>query len=110
MIFRLLSNSFKKNQTKSVSTIYKKWLRYLKNNKLFDEYMIYMYYMYSSENSYPCPRNYEELSKLAHSLQSFGLISVGYSSIHISWYKEFLKFVKETVQWWNFYIKTKFLW
>ena len=41
-IVELLNSSTRKNQPKEVSKLYKKWLRYLKRKKLFDEYMIYM--------------------------------------------------------------------
>jgi len=109
-IVRLLNSSTRKSQPKSVSTVYKKWLRYLKKNKLFDEYMIYMDYKYGSRGTYPNPRNYEELAELANSLQACGYVDVENTFIHIYWHSEFLKFTKESVQWWNFYIKSKFLW
>lgn len=109
-IVRLLNSSTRKNQPKSVSTVYKKWLRYLKKNKLFDEYMIYMDYKYSDSGTYPYPSDYEELAELAILLQACGYIDVGYRHIKIPWYTEFLKFTKESVQWWNLYIKSKFLW
>lgn len=109
-IVRLLNSSTRKNQPKSVSTVYKKWLRYLKRNKLFDEYMIYMDYKYSGRDTYPYPSDYEELAALVNSLQACGYIDVGNTYIRVCWYSEFLKFTKESVQWWNFYIKAKFLW
>ena len=109
-IVRLLNSSTRKNQPKSVSTVYKKWLRYLKRNKLFDEYMIYMDYKYNDRGTYPYPSDYEELAELANSLQACGYIDIGHRYIKIPWYTEFLKFTKESVQWWNFYIKAKFLW
>lgn len=110
-IVSLLNSSTRKNHPKSVSTVYKKWLRYLKRNKLFDEYMIYMNYKYSGRGTYPYPSDYEELAALANSLQACGYyIDVGNTSMRIHWYAEFLKFTKESVQWWNFYIKAKFLW
>lgn len=109
-IIRLLNSSTRKNQPKSVSTVYKKWLRYLKKNKLFDEYMIYMDYKYNDRGTYPYPSDYEELAELANSLQACGYINIGHRYIKIPWYTEFLKFTKESVQWWNLYIKSKFLW
>lgn len=109
-IVRLLNSSTRKNQPKSVSTVYKKWLRYLKKNKLFDEYMIYMDYKYNDRGTYPYPSDYEELAELANSLQACGYIDIGHRYIKIPWYTEFLKFTKESVQWWNLYIKSKFLW
>lgn len=109
-IVDLLNSSTRKNQPKSVSTTYKKWLRYLKKNKLFDEYMIYMDYKYGDRGTYPHPSDYEELAALSNSLQACGYIDVGNTYIHVCWHSEFLKFTKESVQWWNFYIKAKFLW
>ena len=109
-IVSLLNSSTRKNQPKSVSTVYKKWLRYLKRNKLFDEYMIYMDYRYSGKDTYPYPSDYEELATLTNALQACGWIGVGNTFICIYWRSEFLKFTKESVQWWNFYIKAKFLW
>lgn len=108
-IVSLLNSSTRKNHPKSVSTVYKKWLRYLKRNKLFDEYMIYMDYKYGDSGIYPYPSGYKELAALANSLQACIYIDVGNTFIRIHWYLEFLKFTKESVQWWNFYIKTKFL-
>lgn len=113
-IINLLNSSTRKNKPKSVSTTYKKWLRYLKKNKLFDKYMIYMDYKYGDSGTYPYPSDYKELSVLVISLLSCAYIDVGntyiHTYIHVPWYSEFLKFTKESVQWWNFYIKTKFLW
>lgn len=109
-IINLLNSSTKKNKPKSVSATYKKWLRYLKKNKLFDKYMIYMDYKYGDSGTYPYPSDYKELSVLVISLLSCAYIDVGNTYIHVPWYSEFLKFTKESVQWWNFYIKTKFLW
>ena len=108
-IVSLLNSSTRKNHPKSVSTVYKKWLRYLKRNKLFDEYMIYMDYKYGDSGTYPYLSGYKELAALANSLQACIYIDVGNTFIRIHWYLEFLKFTKESVQWWNFYIKTKFL-
>lgn len=105
----MLNSSTRKNHPKSASTVYKKWLRYLKRNKLFDEYMIYMDYKYGDSGTYPYPSGYKELAALANSLQACIYIDVGNTFIRIHWYLEFLKFTKESVQWWNFYIKTKFL-
>lgn len=108
-IVSLLNSSTRKKKPKSVSTVYKKWLRYLKRNKLFDEYMIYMDYKYSGRGTYPYPSGYKELAALANSLQACIYVDVGNTVIRIHWYSEFLKFTKESVQWWNFYIKAKFL-
>lgn len=109
-IVKLLNSSTRKNKPKSVSTTYKKWLRYLKKNKLFDKYMIYMDYIYGDSVTYPYPSDYKALYALVISLLSCAYIDVGNAYIHVPWYSEFLKFTKESVQWWNFYIKAKFLW
>ena len=82
-IVSLLNSSTRKNHPKPVSTVYKKWLRYLKRNKLFDEYMIYMHYKYSGRGTYPSPSDYEELAALANSLQACGYINVGNTFIRI---------------------------
>lgn len=76
-IINLLNSSTRKNKPKSVSTTYKKWLRYLKKNKLFDKYMIYMDYKYGDSGTYPYPSDYKELSVLVISLLSCAYIDVG---------------------------------
>lgn len=78
----MLSSSTRKNKPKSVSTTYKKWLRYLKKNKLFDKYMIYMDYKYGDSGTYPYPSDYKELSVLVISLLSCAYIDVGNTYIH----------------------------
>lgn len=81
-IINLLNSSTRKNKPKSVSTTYKKWLRYLKKNKLFDKYMIYMDYKYGDSGTYPYPSDYKELSVLVISLLSCAYIDVGNTYIH----------------------------
>lgn len=113
-IVELLNNSTRKSQPKEVSKLYKKWLRYLKRKKLFDEYMFYMDCGYKHRGTYPYPNDYEELSSLLNSLNACGdigsYIQVGESYVHVDWHEKFLEFTRESVQWWNFYVKSKYLW
>ena len=113
-IVSLLNSSTRKCQPKEVSNLYKKWLRYLKRKKLFDEYMFYVDCKYKGRGTYPYPDNYDELSAMVNSIKDCGhlgnYIRVGETYIYVDWCEEFLEFTRETVQWWNFYIKSKYLW
>lgn len=106
-IVDLISSSTRKNQPKYTSSLYKEWLRYLKNNKLFDEYMIYMDKVYGDRGTYPNADNYSELDILAKKLGSSS-IAVGYTSIRINWPQEFKRFVRENARWWEILVKIKF--
>ncbi len=108
-IIDLLNRSTRKNQPKSVSTFYKKWLQWLKRHKLFDEYMIYMDTVFWNSDAYPVADNYDELYSLTRRLEDNGRIYVGNTYIRIMWYTEFINFVLDTVRWWDFYTKMKFL-
>jgi len=108
-IINLLNNSTSKNKPKSVSKFYKKWLHWLKTHKLFDEYMIYMDNVFMNRETYPVADDYDTLYNLTKSLQDYGRIYVGNTSISIMWYIEFISFVRDTVRWWDFCTKLKFL-
>ena len=106
-VVALISSSIRKNKSKHTSNLYKEWLRYLKNNKLFDEYMIYMDEVYGHKGTYPNADNYSELDILTKKLGSNGII-VGNTSICINWPQEFKRFVQENARWWEILVKIKF--
>lgn len=108
-IINLLNSSTSKNKPKSVSKFYKKWLHWLKTHKLFDEYMIYMESMFMDRGTYPVADDYDTLYSLTRKLEDYGRIYVGKTSILIVWHSEFISFVRDTVHWWDFRTKMKFL-
>ena len=108
-IIDLLNRSTRKSQPKSVSTFYKKWLRWLKNHKLFDEYMIYMDGMFRNRDTYPVADDYDTLYSLTKRLENYGGIRVGDTYIRILWHTKFINFTRNTVHWWDFCTKIKFL-
>ena len=108
-IINLLNRSTRKNKPKSVSKFYGKWLHWLKRHKLFDEYMIYMDSVFMNKETYPVADDYDTLYSLTRKLEDYGRIYVGKTSILILWHTEFIRFVCDTVRWWDFYTKMKFL-
>lgn len=90
------------------SSVNKKWTRYLKNNKLFDEYMVYL-----SNNDVAGvePKTYKQLSNLCHNLNksSFFVTDEHRIAHHIKvdWVNEFAKFAWKSIKWYD--IKNMFL-
>ncbi len=90
------------------SRINKKWTRYLKNNKLFDEYMVYL-----SHNKVVGvePKTYKQLSNLCYNLNrnSFFVSDENFIAHHINvdWVNEFNKFAWKSIKWYD--IKNIFL-
>ena len=108
-IINLLNRSTRKNKPKSVSKFYKKWLHWIKTHKLFDEYMMYMDSVFWDIDTYPVADDYDELYTLTRRLEEYGIIYVSNTYIRIMWHSEFIKFVRDTVRWWDFRTKMKFL-
>ena len=107
-IVKLLSRSTRKNQPKYVSELYKRWLRYLKNNKLFDEYMICMDDLYGRRGTYPTADSYGELWTLTERLYGC-MVRIKYRTIvHVNWPQKFKQFVRECSRWWEFYARMKY--
>ena len=85
------------------SAVNKKWTRFLKNKKLFDEYMIYL----GGDNAIGVePNSYKELSNVCHNL-SGRKYEVNGKYIYVDWNDAFTQFMRETIKWYN--IKEKFL-
>ena len=84
------------------SRINKKWTRYLKNNKLFDEYMVYL-----SNNKVVGvePKTYKQLSNLCYNLnrQSFFVEDENFIAhyIKVDWVNEFNKFAWKSIKWYD---------
>lgn len=84
------------------SKLNKKWTRYLKNNKLFDEYMIYL-----SNNGVAGvePKTYKQLANLCYNLnkKAFYVKDANYISHHIvvDWINEFHKFAWNSIKWYD---------
>jgi len=87
------------------SGLNKKWARYLKNRKLFDEYMVYL----AGHDAIGVePKTYKHISNICYNMN--GKVFAVHSSdrsITVDWIKEFCQFFKETVKWYD--IKNK-LW
>ena len=87
---------------KRKSTLNKKWTRYLKNNKLFDEYMVYL----SNNNVAGVePYTYRQLSNLCHNLnkKSFFVEDEKWIThiIKVDWVNEFYKFAWKSIKWYD---------
>lgn len=84
------------------SKINKKWTRYLKNKKLFDEYMIYLsnYKVVGVE-----PKTYKQLSNLCFNLnrKCFFVQDEKWKTHHIivNWLKEFHTFAWKSIKWYD---------
>lgn len=88
------------------SAINKKWTRFLKNRKLFDEYMIYL----GGDNAIGVePNSYKELSNICHNLsgRKYEVKGTLGKYIHVDWNVVFDQFVRETIKWYN--VKERFL-
>ena len=98
-------NNSKYNTLKS--GLNKKWTRYLKNKKLFDEYMVYL----AGHDAIGVePRTYKQVSNICYNMngKTFNVhTKYGHKSINVDWISEFRQFFKETVKWYD--IKNK-LW
>ena len=83
------------------SELNKKWTRYLKNRKLFDEYMVYL----AGHDAIGVePKSYKQISNICYNMngKSFNVpLSFG-KCISVNWVNEFKKFFKENVKWYEF--------
>ncbi len=89
----------KYNTRKSV--LNKKWTRYLKNKKLFDEYMVYL----AGHDAIGVePRTYKQISNICYNMngKTFNVPSTWGKTISVDWVSEFKKFFKENVKWYEF--------
>jgi hypothetical protein len=82
------------------STVNKKWVRFLKNRKLFDEYMVYL----AGQDAVGVePKSYKELSNICHNISRRRyFINGGNRHINVEWTDVFEEFTKETIKWYNF--------
>ena len=82
------------------STVNKKWVRFLKNRKLFDEYMVYL----AGQDAVGVePKSYKELSNICHNISGRRyFINGGNRHINVEWTDVFEEFTKETIKWYNF--------
>lgn len=84
------------------SKLNKKWSRYLKNHKLFDEYMVYL----SNFNVVGVePKTYKQLSILCYNLSKHSFYTLGRDSKHhivVDWELEFRNFAWKSIKWYDF--------
>lgn len=88
------------------SKVNKKWTRFLKNRKLFDEYMVYL----ASKNVIGIePNTYKELSNVCHNLsrRKYEVKGSYGKYVEVDWNELFRRFMKETIKWYN--VKEKLL-
>ena len=81
------------------SKVNKKWTRFLKNKKLFDEYMVYLA---GKEAIGVEPNTYKELANVCHNLN--GRTYNIPNSIHrmkVDWEVVFDDLIRETIKWYN---------
>ena len=94
-LFGVILNSSKYRTNES--SLYKKWLKFLKYEKLYGDYVIYLsYYDGCGVN----PKNYRQLSNLCYNISKSPLFP-------IDWQKVFTKFAHDSIKWYN--IKDMFL-
>lgn len=96
-IVEMAKNNSKFNTRKS--KVNKKWTRYLKNKKLFDEYMVYL----ANNNAAGAePHTYKQLSNVCHNL-SKKHFHVGdfRNTIVVDWVDEFKKFAWKSIKWYD---------
>ena len=81
------------------SEINKKWTRYLKNRKLFDEYMVYL----AGHDAIGVePKTYKQICNICYNLNGNAYeVKQGHRKIMVDWINEFCHFFKETVKWYD---------
>ena len=82
------------------SSVNRKWTRFLKNRKLFDEYMVYL----AGQDAIGVePMSYKELSNICHNMNGRRyFIDGSHSHVNIAWTDVFKEFAKESIKWYNF--------
>ena len=85
---------------KKTSELNKKWVRYLKNRKLFDEYMVYL----ANHDAVSVePFTYLQLSNICYNMSKFDL-EVGTKNrikLNVDWIEEFHKFARKNIKWYD---------
>ena len=106
---KIISMAFEnaKYSTKK-SRVNNKWITYLKKNKLFDKYMVYL----ANFNALGIePKTYKQLSNICYNISCrsfrFGEYYEKYKIVDVDWVQTFRKFSKESIKWYN--VKDKFL-
>ena len=102
---KILAQALLASRKPKKSKLNKKWIRFLKNKKLFDEYMIYLasFHVVGVE---PC--TYKQLSILCYNLSTNCVyieqrVSGRYTRtpVKINWYNEFREFAWESIKWYD---------
>ena len=85
------------------SSLNRKWIKFLKNKKLFDEYMIYLAVHDAVGIE---PKTYKQIFNVCHNLDGKGIKfsrnNDYFKVISINWKEEFNSFFLETVKWYDF--------
>lgn len=82
------------------SKLNKQWIRFLKNKKLFDEYMIYL----GNHNAIGVePKTYKQISNICHNLSGKGYSVHGNdkASIRVNWVSVFKEFCEDNIKWYH---------
>lgn len=81
------------------STINKKWVRFLKNRKLFDEYMVYLA---GHEAVGVEPRSYRHVANICRNMSDRKYEMKGGKTVRVDWMKVFEDFADENIKWYHF--------
>ena len=81
------------------SSINKKWVRFLKNRKLFDEYMIYLA---GHEAIGVEPRTYKHIANICHNMVGRQYQMKGGKDVYVNWRRVFEDFADENIKWYHF--------
>lgn len=85
------------------SSLNRKWIKFLKNKKLFDEYMIYLAVHDAVGIE---PKTYRQIFNVCRNLDGKGIRfnrkDDYFKVISINWKEEFNSFFLETVKWYDF--------
>jgi hypothetical protein len=85
---------------KKQSKVNKKWCRFLKNNGLFDEYMIYLASFHAVGVE---PHTYKQLSNICYNLSNgtSDYIVYGERTIIVDWIEQFKSFAWDSIKWYD---------
>ena len=81
------------------SHINRKWIRFLKNRKLFDEYMVYL----AGHDAIGVePKTYKQVANICHNLGRYKYeVRNSSAIIRVDWENVFQEFAEETIKWYN---------
>ena len=81
------------------SSINRKWIRFLKNHKLFDEYMVYL----AGHDAIGVePKTYKQVANICHNIAGRKYeVKESEACIRVDWIAVFKEFAEESIKWYN---------